>query len=66
MTMHFKLHSNPLALPWCARLGAVAVAARALLAGVLRRPRPLFAGGGRNDGPPDLDGPSPRRFQDQG
>jgi membrane protease subunit HflK len=36
------------------RLSALAHAARSLVAGVLRRPRPLLAGG-RNDGPPDLD-----------
>ena len=46
------LRPAPAALP--ARLSALASAARALLAGVLRRPRPMMAGG-RNDGPPDLD-----------
>ncbi len=55
MTMHSNLHSDPAAAPWAARFGAVALAAKALLAGVLRRPRPLQANGGRNDGPPDLD-----------
>ncbi len=55
MTMHSNLHSDPAAAPWGNRLGAVALAARALVAGALRRPRPLQANGGRNDGPPDLD-----------
>ena len=55
MTMHSKLHSDSAAGPWGTRLGAVALAGRALLAGVLRLPRPLQANGGRNDGPPDLD-----------
>ena len=55
MTMHSNFHSDPAAKPWAVRLGAVAHAAQAWLAGVLRRPRPLLAGGGRNDGPPDLD-----------
>ncbi len=55
MTMHSNLHSDPAAAPWSARFGAVALAAKALLAGVLRRPRPLLSNGGRNDGPPDLD-----------
>ena len=55
MTMQSNFHSEPVDSVWPARLGDVAHAARALLAGVLRRPRPLLAGGGRNDGPPDLD-----------
>ncbi len=55
MTMHSNFHSDAAAVPWQARLGAVAQAARALLAGVLRRPQPLLSNGGRNDGPPDLD-----------
>jgi membrane protease subunit HflK len=54
MTMHSSFHSDPLAAPWRVRLGAVALAARALLAGVLRRPAPVL-NNGRNDGPPDLD-----------
>ncbi len=55
MTMHSNFHSDAAVAPWPARLGAVAHAARALLAGVLRRPQPTLATGGRNDGPPDLD-----------
>ena len=46
------LHPAPARLP--ARLGALAKAVGALMAGLLRRPRPMLAGG-RNDGPPDLD-----------
>ncbi|OYU77639.1 MAG: protease modulator HflK, partial [Burkholderiales bacterium PBB5] len=52
------MHANPTtdsrALPLPARLGALATAARQLLAGVLRRPGAMMANG-RNDGPPDLD-----------
>jgi membrane protease subunit HflK len=55
MTMHSNLPSGPVHSPWTTRLGAVALAARALRAGVWQRPRPLQASGGRNDGPPDLD-----------
>lgn len=56
MTMHSNFHSEAAPAPWPARLAAVAHAAKALLAGVLRRPQPTLAtGGGRNDGPPDLD-----------
>ena len=55
MTMHSNFHADPSAASWPARVGAVASAARALLAGVARRPRPMQANGGRNDGPPDLD-----------
>lgn len=55
MTMHSNSHADPSAAPWPARVGAVALAARCLLAGVLRRPQPMQANGGRNDGPPDLD-----------
>ena len=55
MTMQSNLHSDPADAPLGARIGAVAQAARALLSGVLRRPRPMLANGGRNDGPPDLD-----------
>jgi membrane protease subunit HflK len=54
MNQHFHSHADPAVLPWSARLGAVAHAARALLAGVLRRPQPML-NNGRNDGPPDLD-----------
>ncbi len=57
MTMHSNFHSDAAAAPWPARISAVAQATRALAVGLLRRPRPLLAtgGGGRNDGPPDLD-----------
>jgi modulator of FtsH protease HflK len=55
MNMHSNPHSDVPAAPWTARASAVAQAAKALLAGALRRPRPLLANGGRNDGPPDLD-----------
>ena len=55
MTMHSNFHSDAATVPLPARFAAVAQAARALIAGALRRPRPLMANGGRNDGPPDLD-----------
>ncbi len=55
MTMHSNFHSDTAHAPWPARLGAVARAAKTLLAGALRRPQPTLATGGRNDGPPDLD-----------
>jgi membrane protease subunit HflK len=53
MTMHSPSTFDPAAAPLGARLAALASAARALLAGALRRPQPMAAG--RNDGPPDLD-----------
>ncbi|MDH4392586.1 MAG: FtsH protease activity modulator HflK [Aquabacterium sp.] len=53
--MHSNFHSDTAHAPWPARLGAVARAAKTLLAGALRRPQPTLATGGRNDGPPDLD-----------
>ena len=54
MNMHAKPSFDPSPQPLSMRLGALAGATRALLSGVLRRPRPMMAGG-RNDGPPDLD-----------
>ncbi|MBL8349534.1 MAG: FtsH protease activity modulator HflK [Burkholderiaceae bacterium] len=53
MTPHAEPMNDSAAAPLGARLSALSLAARALLGGVLRRPRPLQAG--RNDGPPDLD-----------
>jgi membrane protease subunit HflK len=54
MNMHAKSSFDTSPAPLRDRVSALAFAARALTAGVLRRPRPMMAGG-RNDGPPDLD-----------
>lgn len=53
MTLYARTSFDTPRAPLRMRLSALAVATRALLAGVLRRPQPMAAG--RNDGPPDLD-----------
>ncbi len=53
MTLYATTSFNTRPAPLGKRLGALAKATLALLAGVLRRPQAMAAG--RNDGPPDLD-----------